>query len=295
MKSRKMVLPIIILMAGILAMTAFAIINGVSKKPTITEGDFPFSITYELEGKTETIEGVYSVSFVGHGGYADTKGRIYEGKIVGMQNESDNFYVLKESKEGYLVLLTNFYADYLMGDPQYDYLMGEEFEPKLLYYDSEGIEYTDEETLLDQGVKLIRWTYPMPVVNELVFSHISIMSSEVVLPMLFMGVLTLLVMLIFVKKDKKVVQGKIDKISAILNFIIGIVVIPFMTIVGSFIDINGGSSEWGHQMLYVLPSFSVLCIAASVGLRRKGVKKGGLAVQFVGPVLFAVIMVSMFI
>ena len=70
-------------------------------------------------------------SFVGHGGYADPKSRIYEGRIEGMLNESDTMYVINENEEGYIVLLTNFYADYLMGDPQYDYFSEEEFEPKL--------------------------------------------------------------------------------------------------------------------------------------------------------------------
>ena len=59
-------------------------------------------------------------------------------------------YVLKENQDGYVDLLTNFYADYLMGDPQYDYFSLEEFETKLLYYDFEGMEYDDEATLQEQ-------------------------------------------------------------------------------------------------------------------------------------------------
>ena len=292
MKSRKMLMPIVNLVAAFVFMTAFAIINGISKKPTITEGDFPFSITYELNGKTETIEGVYSASYVGHGGYADTKGRIYEGKIVGMQNEEDNFYVLSENEEGYLVLHTNFYADYLMGDTEYDYFMGEEFAPKMYYYDSQGVEYEDEETLLAQGASLIRWTYPVPVTNSFVFSHISIMSGEVVLPMVIIAVLALVAMIIFVKKEK---NKKTDKIATIFNFIIGIVVVPFMTVLGTLIDINGGSAELGRQLLYILPAFSILGVAASVALRRKNYPKGGMVVQFVGPALFVVILLLSFI
>ena len=288
MKSKKLLMPIIILVVAFVLMTAFAIINGISKKPTITEEDFPFSITYELNGKTETIEGVYSASFVGRGGYADTKGRIYEGKIVGMENEEDNFYVLSENEEGYLVLHTNFYADYLMGDTEYDYFMGEEFMPKMYYYDSQGVEYEDEETLLAQGAKLVRWTYPLPVTNDFVFSHISYMSGEVVLPMVIIAVLALVVMMIFVKKEKNRKNKRADKISTIFNFLIGIVVVPFMTVLGNLIDINGGSGALTHQMLYVIPAISILGLAASVALRRKNYSKGGMMVQFVGPALFVV-------
>ena len=298
MKLKKLMLPIIILVVAVISMTAFVIVNGISKKPTITEEKFPFSITYELNGKTETIEDVYEASFVGHGGYADPKFRIYEGKIAGMQYEGDTAYVLSESSEGRIVLVTNFYADYMMGDPQYDYFVWETFAPMMLYYDSQEVEYTDEETLLSKGVKLISWEYPQPVENNLVFSHIAILSSEVVLPTVFIGALALLAMIILVKKgksSKKAKNGKSDKISVVLNFIIGIVVIPFMTVFGAFLDIIGNSAELGQQLLYIIPAFSLLCLAASVGLRRKGFKKGGLAIQFVGPVLFAVVLVSGFL
>lgn len=40
-----------------------------------------------------------------------------------------------------------FYADYLMGDPMYDYFDDNTFDPKLHYYDESENEYNDEETL----------------------------------------------------------------------------------------------------------------------------------------------------
>lgn len=294
MKLKKMLLPISILAAAIISMTAFIMISGISKKPTITSGTFPFSITYELNGKTEIIQDVYEASFVGHGGYADPSFRIYEGKIAGMQNEGDTVYVLSENSEGSIILVTNFYADYMMGDARYDYFAEEEWEPKLLYYDAQGVEYTDEETLLSKGVKLNSWVYPLPIDNGLVFSHIAVLSSKVVIPTVFIGALALLAMVILVKKPKKTKKIKVsksDKFSVICNFIIGIVAIPFMTVVGVFMDIVGNSTEIAQQLLYILPAFSLLCLAASVGLRRKGFKKGGTIIQFVGPVLFAVLII----
>ena len=167
-----------------------------------------------MNGKEETIEGVYSASFVGHGGYADPKSRIYEGKI-------------------------------------------------------EGMEYDDEATLQEQGVTLVSWIYPLPVDNNFVFSHIVILSSRVIFPMVFIGVLALLAMIIFVKKEKEFKNSKINKISVIFNFIIGILVIPFMIAYGSLIDIGGSSAALNQQMSYIVPAFSILCLAASVGFRRK--------------------------
>ena len=219
--------------------TTLTKLSETAKKPTITEEKFPFSITYELNGKEETIEGVYHASFVGHIGYADPKSRIYEGKIEGRQNENDTVYILSENEDGYIALFTNLYADYLMGDPQYDYFSGGEFEPKLLYYDFEGMEYDDEATLQEQGVTLVSWIYPLPVENSLVFSHIAVLSSQMVLPMTLIGVLALLAMMIFVKKEKELKNSRINKISVICNFIIAIIVIPFMKGFAILMDIGG--------------------------------------------------------
>jgi hypothetical protein len=63
------------------------------------------------------------------------------------------------------VIGTQLYADYLMGDPEYDYFDNETFEPKIYYYDENEAEYHDEETLARQGVKLISFEYPMPIEN----------------------------------------------------------------------------------------------------------------------------------
>lgn len=276
-------------------MAAFMIISGISKKPTITEEKFPFFITCELNGKEETIEGVYRASFVGHVGFADPKSRIYEGKIEGRQDENDTVYILSENEDGYIALFTNLYADYLMGDPQYDYFSGGEFEPKLLYYDFEGMEYDDEATLQEQGVTLVSWIYSLPVENNFVFSHIAFLSSRVIFPTVFIGVLTLLAMIIFVRKEKEFKNSKKNKISLLCNFIIGILVISFMTVFASLMDIGGVSAAFNQQMSYITPAFSILCLAASVGVRRKNYDKAGLLVQFAGPVVFTGIIISYFI
>ncbi|MBQ2391300.1 MAG: hypothetical protein II306_05985, partial [Clostridia bacterium] len=200
MKNKKLFIPTIILIAAILASATYMVISSIAKKPTTTEGEFLFSITYELDGETVTINDVYRARFVKNDGFANTKSRMYVGEI-GNRGENNTIYILKEDENTCVELRTNFYPDYLMGDPEYDYFDEEAFEPQIYYYDAEEQAYSDEETLLAQGIKLIGFEYPTPIENSLVFSHISYLSSAVVLPTLIIALLALVAIIIFVKKD----------------------------------------------------------------------------------------------
>ena len=93
------------------------------------------------------------------------------------------------------------------------------------------------------------------------------------------------------KRTNSIEFGIIDKVSIVLNFVIGIVVLPFITIVSVLADINGGGTEMIYQIIYCVPAFSVLCLALSLSLRRKGFSKSSLVVQVIGPMVFVVAMV----
>ena len=162
MKSKKLLLPTIILAVSILATVVYSVISSIAFKPTVTEGEFPFSITYELDGERVTIEDVYKVHYVRNDGYADTKSRVYAGELKS-SGEDDTLYTLKKDENTRVELWTRFYADYLMGDTEYDYFDDEPFEPRIYYYDAQEKEYQDEETLAAQGVKLISFEYPKNV------------------------------------------------------------------------------------------------------------------------------------
>lgn len=288
MKNKKLFVPAVLIGAALAAMALCAVIIGISFKPMVLEQSFPFSITYELNGTTETMSEVYEVHYVRNDGYADTKTRVYEGRIAGTENDDGAWYTLSEGPDGRIVLITKLYADYLMGDSEYDYFDDEPFAPQILYYDDQEIEYTDEETLAAHGVKLVGWEYPAPVENSFVFSHISHMSNAVVIPMVLIALLTLIAFLVFVKKDREPDKKPLSMVSVILNFVVFIAAVPVLTIYGIFVDINGGSAEWLHQMTYLLAPLTILGIAASIGLRRKGYDKSSCLVQFAGPVLLAV-------
>lgn len=290
MKNKKLFIPTIILIAAILASATYMVISSIAKKPTTTEGEFLFSITYELDGETVTINDVYRARFVKNDGFANTKSRMYVGEI-GNRGENNTIYTLKEDENTCVELRTNFYPDYLMGDPEYDYFDEEAFEPQIYYYDAEGQEYSDEETLLAQGIKLIGFEYPTPIENSLVFSHISYLSSAVVLPTLIIALLALVAIIIFVKKDKELKYKAIDIVSLVLNFVIGFALIPYISIAAMLIDINGGGPDFYYQVFYFFPLIFVLCIAASIALRRKGYGVKALVTELVGPVVFALFLV----
>lgn len=290
MKNKKLFLPAIILAVAILLTAAYSVISSIAKKPTVTEAEFPFTITYELDGARITIEDVYKVNYVKNDEDDNHKGRVYVGKRLS-SGEDDTNFILKQDENSRIELWTHFYADYLMGDSQYDYFDDEAFEPKIYYFDSQETEYHDEETLAAQGVKLISFEYPTPIENALVFSHVSYFSGAVVLPTLLIALLALIATIIFIRKEKELKYKAVDAISIVLNFIIGSVYLAFVTILALLIDIEGGGPEFYYQVLYFIPSFSLLCIAASVALRRKGYGVKSLIAELIGPAVFVVYLI----
>ena len=286
MKNKKF-LPAIILGAAVLAMVLYSFISCIAIKPTVTEANFPFTITYELDGKTVVIDEVYKARYVPNDKDDNGKGRVYVGEI-GNRGENETIYTLKKEGNTRLELWTYFYADYMMGDPEYIYFDDFAFEPKLYYFDAEEQEYSDAETLAAHGVKLISFTYPKPIENSMAFSHISYCDSMVVLPVLLIAILAFVAILIFVKKEKESKHKVIDVISIVLNFAIGIILFPFTTILALLIDIEGGGPELYYQVTYFIPSFIVCCLGASVALRRRGHGVISLLTQLAAPVFFAV-------
>lgn len=294
MKNKKLFLPAIILFVAILAIVVYSVVSSLAFKPTVTEGEFPFSITYELDGETVTIDEVYKARYVRNDGYADTKSRVYVGEI-GNLGEGNTVYTLKKDENTRVELWTKLYPDYLMGDTKYDYFDDEAFEPQIYYYDAQEQEYSDEETLSAQGVKLVSFDYPTPIENSFVFSHISYFSGSVVLPTLLIALLALIAAIIFVRKEKELKYKAIDIVSIVLNFIISFTLIPFVSILALFIDIEGGGPELYFQVLYFIPALSVLCVATSVALRRKGYGVKSLIAELIGPAVFAVYLIVFYV
>ena len=286
MKRYKLFLPTIILVAAIMLTVISAFIAGIALKPTVTESEFPFSITYELDGETVTINDVYKARYKENKKY---KYRTYIGEI-GNLGEDNTIYTLKTDETGRIELWTHFYPDYLMGDTCYDYFDEEAFEPRIYYYDAEENEFYDRETLSEQGVKLISFEYPEPIENSMVFSHIIIPESDVVVPAIIIAFLAMLATIIFVKKDNDYISMPINTITVVFNFVIGFIVFPFFTTFAGLLEAMGDVGDIMNLVIYLLPALSLLCITASIALRRKLYGKSALIVQFISPVVFVVIL-----
>ena len=286
MKQHKLFVPILILIVALLAMAVCAVVSNIALKPTITAHEFPFSITYELDGVTETVDAVCAVTYAGNGGYVKTTTRQYDEKYISQRENIGSSFEIFVGDESSITLFTRIYPDYLMGDPEYDYFDDTVYEPILSYSNWATGECIEGLELPEQGAKIISWELPEPIENSFEFSHITHMSSADVFPFLLIAILAMIAMMIFVKRDKTVPMEPIDKISLVLNIAIAVVCIPFVSVYSMFIDINGSDTAFYHQMGYLAPAFLVLALAASLGLRRRGYQKSGLIVQFAGPAYF---------
>ena len=190
------------------------------------------------------------------------------------------------------------YAGYFMGDPMYKNhysdLGFDVAEPYIEYYDyKNNISLNDEnrdEILESIGFKLIDYTYAEPIENSFSFSGIQYEADNVTI---FIGILLVffILCLIFVRKDKEYQYTKLDKIGIGLNFLVGIVVVPFTSVVCMLFGIVESNIELVNQITYSTPPFAILCLALSVVFRRKGFSKPGFYIQFGGIALFLLILV----
>ena len=115
------------------------------------------------------------------------------------------------------------------------------------------------------------------------------------LPTLLIALLALIATIIFVRKEKELKYKAVDIISITLNFIIGIVYMGFVTVLALLIDIEGGGPELYYQIIYFIPAVSLLCIAASVALRRKGHSVKSLIAELIGPAIFALYLIVFYV
>lgn len=295
MKNKKMFFPNIIILSGVIIAVITNLFVCVAKKPAITQQSFPFSITYQFNGKTETITDEFICTYTGAGQSVDPSDRFYDGYLANsnaVENRGD--YLIQSYADGELVIYTKFFAGYMMGDPQYADHYNEyyRYEPHVAFYVYEDyMEYEDAEHLAPYDVKIVDWEYPQPVENKFVFGGIIRLTYNNVLPMLAVSLLTLLVCIIFVKKDQGLTFGVVDKIPIIFNFVIGLVAIPFITIVCLLAEIAGGIGDITSQIFYCVPAVTGFGLADSVCLRRKGYKKAGFAAQFAGIALFVLLII----
>lgn len=301
MKIKKLSLTIVFFVITVIAYVAASLHFCYTTKPEITNHEFPFSITYEYKGETKTLSGIFECEYSGSSTIHGEHRRYWEGesKYINPINP-ENPHIIEENEEMQTVLAIqeDMYAGYFMGDPMYKNhysdLGFDVAEPYIEYYDyKNNISLNDEnrdEILESIGFKLIDYTYAEPIENSFSFSGIQYEADNVTI---FIGILLVffILCLIFVRKDKEYQYTKLDKIGIGLNFLVGIVVVPFTSVVCMLFGIVESNIELVNQITYNTPPFAILCLALSVVFRRKGFSKPGFYIQFGGIALFLLILV----
>ena len=290
MKCKNLKLPVVIIAIGIVLAVAACLFTNIVLTPTVAEHDFDYSVTYKLNGETKTYEGVYTCRFDGYSEGENPADRYYTGEYtVDGQTTLSHTYTIAEQDGAELYIVTLFNDCYLMGDKKDDDYRAFLEEPYLEAIDHEGYEYAD---MIDAfGAEIISWEYPEPIENTFAFSGFSLLHTQSMFAMLWVGLLVIIACIIFVRKDKTVSPKAPDELSVVFNYIICIAAIPIITLITAFMQIVVSGDEFMYQVFLCIPALTAFAVAASVALRRKGFTKAGLFVQFAGPVLFFVLMV----
>ena len=258
------------------------------QKPAVAQQEFPFTITYSYQGKTETVSKIYVVEHIRSAKNIGDNSLHWFGYIKDHDRlQTDYFHLIEAENQTFSVNL-NMVPGYLMGDPNY---AGSVSQPAAVCHSFDGtndIEVTDPAELEALGFSMVSWDYPEPITNSFSFGGISL-SSEGTVYSAALAVIALLTSLVLIKKDQSLPRCKLNTVSIILNFLVALVVFPFILIIGILSEIVADASAL-QQLLYLAPALTALGVAASVTLRRTGRNLGSFFVQFAGPALFGLIL-----
>jgi hypothetical protein len=301
MRTKKLSLAIIFLVITIIAYVAATFLCCYTTKPEVLTGEFPFSITYEYKGETNTLSGVLKCEFYGSGTINGEHNRYWSQETIyhdPIYPENPNVIDRNDELMTSLAVQEHMLAGYFMGDPLHkNYYVSHGYdgpEPYAEYYDYQNEIYLNEENreeiLESVGFKIIDFTYAEPIENSFSFSGVRYEADNVTTFILIMAVY-LVLCLVFVRKDKEYEYSGMDKVGVVFNFLVGIVAVPFISIVCIFFGIVESHIELINQIVYNIPPIAILCLALSVVFRRKGYSKAGFLVQFGAIPLFILILI----
>ena len=295
MKKNVLKIPVIIIAIGLILTIVAYFLASIQLKPTVSEQDFPYSVTYKVDGETKIFEGVYTCRFDGFGGNGiDPLSRYYseEYTVNGVASPSRSYKIAE--KDGYVLeIITLFDSSYLMGDSE-DESDGLEA-PCLEAVDADGNQYGETELPDVFDAEIVSWKYPEPIKNSFMFAGFSGLYVVNMGAMLLVGLLTLIVCVIFVKKGEGVVYSALDIIGIVLNFLTAIVALPFISFVVSLVQAYKTGPDWIYQVYLCMPPIMALSLAASVSLRRKGFRLSGFLIQFLYIAIFVILAIFEYI
>ena len=271
-----------IILALHLSATALLLCFGYGiQKPAVQKQEFPFTITYTYQGQQQTISEVYVAEYSPFAKYLGDRPLAWFGYRLDQDRLESDFIRIAQNDTHAFSIDLNLEPGWLMGD-QAD----ADCAPSGLAIRLEdGTRITDPEALEDLGFRLEGWTYPQPIENRFSFGGFSL-SSEAVLYTSAIAIVSLVLCLIFVKKDRAQMGGALNKLGIALELLVIAVAFPFMLILSTLSEILGDTSAL-QQLLYLTPAMTVTGVGASMVLRRRGYALPGLLMLLIGPVLFA--------
>ena len=271
-----------IILALHLSATALLLCFGYGiQKPAVQKQEFPFTITYTYRGQQQTISEVYVAEYSPFAKYLGDRPLGWFGYRLDQDRLESDFIRIAQSDTHAFSIDLNLEPGWLMGD-----LADADCAPSGLAIRLEdGTRITDPEALEQLGFRLEGWTYPQPIENRFSFGGFSL-SSEAVLYTSAIAIVSLVLCLIFVKKDRTQMGGALNKLGSALELLVIAVAFPFMLILSTLSEILGDTSAL-QQLLYLTPALTLVGVGASVVLRRRGYALPGLLIQFIGPAVFA--------
>jgi hypothetical protein len=270
-----------IILALHLSATALLLCFGYGiQKPAVQKQEFPFTITYTYQGQQTTISEVYVAQYSPFAKYLGDRPLAWFGYRLDQDRLESDFIRIAQNDTHAFSIDLNLEPGWLMGD-----LADADCAPSGLAIRLEdGTRITDPEALEQLGFRLEGWTYPQPIENRFSFGGFSL-SSEAVLYTSAIAIVSLVLCLIFVKKDRAQMGGALNKIGIALELLVIAVAFPFMLILSTLSEILGDTSAL-QQLLYLTPAMTVTGVGASLVLRRRGYALPGLLMLLIGPILF---------
>ena len=112
MYGKKTKLPLIIIAIGLLVAAAAHLLTSAYMRPTVTEHDFEYSVTYKIDGETKTLNGVHTSRFRGfsYGGIEPTT-RYYEGEYADYGLAEHTYAYTLAQKDGYDICIVTYFND----------------------------------------------------------------------------------------------------------------------------------------------------------------------------------------
>ena len=221
------------------------------QKPAVQQQEFPFTITYSYQGKTETISDVYVAEYTRVAKYIGDEPLAWYGYVKDKDRLAADFYRIAEKDgEAYSINL-NIEPGYIMGDPRY---AGMVCQPSGVYHGVDETRVTDAAELEKMGFTILDWEYPDPIDNSFFFGGISL-SSEATLLTAAIALAALLACLVLIKKERRSAYGGINKVSIVLNYLVIIVAFPFILITSALSEIVADASAL-QQVLYLSPALT---------------------------------------